>query len=55
MKKYELSKYDFEALGKALKYALDSFSQVNLEFVRIEYLKDLFVKAHTGYLEIEED
>jgi hypothetical protein len=52
MTKRELSKYDFEAIDKALVHCLKyeaTYSDRLLE------LRQLFAKAHTGWLEIEED
>ncbi len=51
MIKYELSKYDFEALDRALK-----FYQKNGEAShRIEKLREQFAQAFTGWLETDED
>lgn len=55
MKEFELSKYDFEALDKALAIALSSRILANSPIVaRLEQLKDKFAKAHTAILFIEE-
>jgi len=51
MKKVELSKYDFEALDKALSH----YIEYNILSNRQEQLKDLFAKAHTGWLEMEDE
>lgn len=52
MKTHELSKYDFEVLD----YVLANVKSPNpVAAARIEMLKDLFAKAHTGWLEIEDD
>lgn len=53
MKKHELSKYDFEALDAALDFAINEGFQGF--HGRLEQLKDLFAKAHTGWLEMEEN
>jgi len=52
MTKRELSKWDFEALDHCFAEYLKTNRATNF---RIEELKDLFAKAHTGWLEIEED
>lgn len=53
MTKYELSKYDFEAIDEAIKIALRNES-TNFS-ARLEQLKDKFAKAHTGWLEMEDE
>lgn len=51
MTKYELSKYDFEAIEWAFKVALRN----EQSSFRLEQLKDKFAKAHTGWLEMEDE
>ena len=51
MTKRELSKYDFEALDEALALYIKSKGS---QYGRAEDLRELFAKAHTGLLEIEE-
>jgi len=53
MKEFELSKYDFEALDDALTLAIDNLAGASK--ARIEKLKDLFAKAHSATLFIEEE
>ena len=53
MTKRELSKYDFDIIERVFEYALDADTLYYKD--KIEQLKDLFAKAHTGWLEIEED
>jgi len=51
MKEYELSKLDFEALDKLFTQHL----KTGVIDSRIEKLKDLFAKAHSATLLIEEE
>lgn len=52
MKKHELSKYDFECLD----YVLANAKAPNpVASARIAELKDNFAKAHTGWLEMEDE
>lgn len=53
MKKYELSKIDFELLDEALNVEMKLSSGARQ--ARLEQLRDKLRSAHTGYLEIEED
>ena len=53
MTKRELSKYDFEAIDNIFGAALSEMW--GAEYIRTAELRDLFAKAHTGWLEIEED
>lgn len=55
MKEYELSKFDFEALDRALEIALKAGDLRYMDFGRMEKLKDLFAKAHSATLLIEEE
>lgn len=54
MKKVELSKYDFKAIDVAFDLALKELANTGYTS-RIEQLKDKFAKAHTGWLEMEEE
>ncbi len=51
MTERELSKYDFEAIDSVFEFAIAS----GADNYRIQELKNLFAKAHTGWLEIEEE
>lgn len=58
MQKYELSKYDFEALDKLMANAIgDRPKQLltTIDIVTIEMLKERFVKAHSATIETEEE
>lgn len=51
MKKHELSKSDFDKIDEVLSFYIHS----RLTTDKAEQLKDLFAKAHTGWLEMEEE
>jgi hypothetical protein len=55
MRKYEFSKLDFELLNEVINdYLITSILTPALE-QRLETMKQRLEKAHTGWLEIEED
>jgi len=56
MTKRELSKYDFDTLDKVLMFAAYNSKAFDLTTRnKAEELSELFAKAHTGWLEIEEE
>jgi len=52
MTKRELSKYEFDVIDESLRLA--QMNCATKELALIEELRELFAKAHTGWLEIEE-
>lgn len=52
MKKHELSKYDFDLIERALSTFIGESS---IAEPKAEQLKDLFAKAQTGWLEMEDE
>ena len=55
MKTYELSKYDFEVIDAAFQRVMVVGGLTPTHFCRIDQLKDKFAKAHTGWLEMEDE
>lgn len=58
MLKYELSKYDFEALDKLMSNVLGYPNQKIMtasELAVLDQLKDKFAAGHTAYIEIEDN
>jgi hypothetical protein len=57
MQKYELSKYDFEALDKLMANAIGDRAKrplTTIELVTIERLKDRFAGGFTTWIETEQ-